>query len=265
VNSWRGRKWSNLLLCIVIYAFLTPSAGAADTQPCVMKMGWDLWPPYQYIDESGKLTGFDIDFISAIGKLMDCEVVYQEVNWARGLVDLENGNLDLIPNANFTEERSVWAHYSEPYRDSSIVMYIRKGELELYPYQSLKDIAGTEFRLGVGRGVVYSDEFSMLQKNPEFRERLQYIPTSEMQQYEMLQAGRIYGILRSITALKSLHDSFGQGFNLEIHPMPVVSARQHVIFSKKSVSAEKVERFNESLRTIQKNGLLDRLAANYFQ
>ena len=146
-------------------------------------MGWEPWYPYQYVDENNKLTGFDVDFIGAISEQMDCKVEYQEVNWARGLVDIEHGNLDLIANANFTEERSVWAHYSDPYRDSSIVMYIRKGEAELYPFKSLIDIAGTEFVLGVGRGVVYSDEFTELLANPQFSDRLQIIPTSDIQQY----------------------------------------------------------------------------------
>ena len=179
-------------------------------------------------------------------------------------MDIEHGNLDLIANANFTEERSVWAHYSDPYRDSSIVMYIRKGESELYPFKSLIDIAGTEFVLGVGRGVVYSDEFTELLANPQFSDRLQIIPTSDIQQYEMLQAGRIDGFLRSITALKNLEDELGRAINLEVHPIPVVSARQHVIFSKKSVTAELVQRFNAGLRTIQNNGLFERLVDSYF-
>lgn len=256
---------TGLFSAIALLLLLLPFEGVSGNEDkCVLRMGWESWHPYQYLDESGELTGFDIDFISAIGKLIDCDVAFQEVNWARGMVDIENGNLDLIPNANFTEERSQWAHYSEPYRDNSTVMYIRKGELELYPFKSLSDIIGTEFRLGVGRGVVYGEKFLALTQDPDFQKHVQYIPTAEMQQYEMLQAGRIDGYLRSITAMKSLKDLLGSDINLQVHPVPVVSDRLHVVFSKKSVSAELVERFDEGLRTIQNNGLLERLVADYF-
>lgn len=253
------------LICF-LYGMVCLSSAHAEqsTNECTLTMGWEPWHPYQYIDTQGVLTGFDIEFIEAIASSIGCSLVYREVNWARGLVDLKNGDLDLITNANYTQERSDWAHFSEPYRDSSIVIFMRKGESELYPFESLEDIIATDFRLGIGRGVTYSSELTEMSKLPKFKRHLVDIPTAEMQQYQMLQASRIDGFLRSITAMESLKEIVGSEINLEIHPFTIGGARLHVILSKKSVTTDLYARFNEGLRSIKNNGTLDSLLAKYF-
>lgn len=249
-----------------LYVMICCSSAYAEqvADECTLIMGWEPWHPYQFIDTQGVLTGFDIEFVEAIASSIDCIVDYHEVNWARGLVDLKNGRLDLITNANFTEERSTWAHYSDPYRDSSIVIFMRKGESKLYPLESLLDMVGTNFRLGIGRGVIYSKELTELSEQTEFNRHLVYIPTSEMQQYQMLQTSRIDGFLRSVTAMESLQKMVGSEINLEIHPLIIGDAKLHIILSKKSVSTELYIRFNQGFHSIMNNGVLDSLIAKYF-
>ena len=111
---------------------------------------------------------------------------------------------------------------------------------------------------------MYSDEFTRLQANPQFEQRLLYTPNPEVQVYQMLQEGRIDGFLRSKATFKSLTRQIGEDINLEIHPMTVVSAKQHIIFSKKSVSAEIVRRFDEAITTIHQNARLDQLLSEFF-
>ena len=254
------------IICFLSLVMLACSPAYAQQilDECTLSMGWEPWHPYQYEDEQGKLTGFDIDFIEAIASSIGCTVTYREINWARGLVDLKNGDLDLITNANFTEERSVWAHYSDAYRDGSIAIFMRKNESQQYPIESLADLKNTDFRLGIGRGVIYCDEVTELSADPEFKKNLVLIPTSELQQYNMLQVSRIDGFLRSITALKSLHELIGDDINLEAHPFRVGGGEQHVILSKRSVTPAQFDQFNEGLRIIQQNGVLDSLLSKYF-
>ena len=253
------------IFCALNMVISLSQAQAEETAyECTLTMGWEPWHPYQYIDTQGLLTGFDVEFIEAIASSIDCSVIYREVNWARGLVDLKNGDLDLMTNANYTQERSEWAHYTEPYRDSSIVIFMRKGEPRLYPLDSLSDIADTDFRLGIGRGVTYSDELTKLSKNTQFKRRLVDIPTAELQQYEMLQALRIDGFLRSITAMESLRKLVGSEINLEVHPLTIGGEKLHVMLSKKSVSTELYDRFSEGMHTILDRGILDSLLAKYF-
>lgn len=230
---------------------------------CELTMGWEPWEPYQYIDENNQLVGFDIDLINAIASAMGCTVRFKELVWARGLVETEAGVIDMLAHADYTDERNTWAHYSEPYRDSSQVLYVRKGESDKYPITSLKDAAKSGFRIGVGRGVYSGEDLESCLTTPELKKQIYYIPTVEIQQYNILQAGHIDGYIRSITAIDSLRNTLGEDLNLEIHPLPILTSKQHVIFSRKSVDRALVEEFNQSLNLIIERGVYDEIENRY--
>jgi polar amino acid transport system substrate-binding protein len=40
---------------------------------CILKVGWEPWEPFQYLDSSNHLTGLDVDMIRAIVQNMGCE------------------------------------------------------------------------------------------------------------------------------------------------------------------------------------------------
>jgi len=242
-----------------------PIADEKTATACTLTMGWEPWEPYQYIDAKNQLTGFDIELISNVFEDMSCTVVFKEINWARGIVEVRSGKLDLLPHADYTEQRAQWAHFSDSYRDASQVIYVKKGSSERYPLASLEDIVQIDFRLGVGRGVFIGDEFIRLMKNPEFKKHIYYLPTDELQQYQMLQADRIDGYVRSITAMDSLRAKLGHSLNLEIHPLPMLTSKQHVMFSKKSVSKAIVENFNSSLQNIVSYGIYKDIESRFIR
>ncbi|MBX2868822.1 MAG: transporter substrate-binding domain-containing protein [Acidiferrobacterales bacterium] len=247
---------------ILLLGMFTHSLYADDD--CNLVVGWEPWHPYQYIDDSGELTGFDIEVLAAIAELTQCTFDFKQINWARGIVEVESGILDVLMAANITPERSQWAYFSDHYLSSTVVLFVRPGESSQYPFKSMRDIANFDFRLGVGRGVIYNDEFAELIKVPEFEKRLVYIPTAEMQQYQMLQTQRVDGYLRSITTLGSLPEVLGSDLKLEIHPLPVQSSRLHIMFSKNSVNEETVMRINNGLRSLREDGTLDSFLKKYF-
>ena len=49
----------------------------------------------------------------------------------------------------------------------------------------------------------------------------------------------------------------------EIHPVPVSSAKIHVMFSKKSCTQKEVDRFNKALKKLQDNGHLKNIMSKY--
>ena len=262
-----NRQWILILILILLTALglLTGKIHAASdsTTECELVMGWEPWEPYQYLDNNNQLVGFDIDLITTITSGMGCTLKFKELVWARGLVEIESGIIDMLAHADYTDERNTWVHYSKPYRDSSQVLYVKKGDAKKFPVSSLKEALSSGFRLGVGRGVYAGEELEQCLANSKYKKHVFYIPTVEIQQYNILQAGHIDGYIRSITAIDSLRETIGDELNLEIHPLPIHTSKQHVIFSRKSVDRKLVEQFNSSLDNVVKTGLYNTIEDRY--
>lgn len=250
---------------IALWGLLCGTAIAAEDNisECSLTLGWEPWEPYQYIDKKDQLVGFDIDLISAITSDMGCTLDFKEIVWARGLVEVQSGTIDMMAHADYTDERNTWAHYTVPYRDSSQVLYVKNGDAEKYPMSSLKDAISTGFKIGVGRGVYLGEQFENYLTIPEFKKQIYYIPTVEIQQYNILQAGHVDGYIRSITAIDSLRRTLGDKLNLEIHPLPIRTSKQHVIFSRKTVDRKLVDKFNSSLDNIVQSGRYKEIEDRY--
>ncbi len=164
------RPMLTIFFFIFSYCFSIPVVFAESS--CVLKMGWEPWKPYQYIDENKQLTGLDIDLIRAIVKNMGCEVQLEKTPWRRQLFEAEYGRMHLVASASMTEERKKWAYFSESYREHKRVLFVLKGTVNRYQFESLKDIIGTDFNLGVVRGVYQGEEFARLINSPQFKKQV---------------------------------------------------------------------------------------------
>lgn len=264
-SRYTRSSFSKVFVSVLFWLASSLCIAAQANNDCVLTMGWEPWKPYQFVDDSGELTGYDIDLVKAVVEDMDCTLRLKQINWARGVIETKSGSLDMMAHADFTEERNTWALFSDPYRDNSIVLYVRKGESEHYPFASLQDIVGSDFRLGAGRGVYLGDAFEELLSDEAFRKQVFYIDTDEMQQYRVLKAKRVDGFLRSKTALDNLRKALGEDADIEIHPLPIFTSKQHVMFSRKNITQTLVDRFNASLTQIRSTGVYADIEAKYFE
>lgn len=251
-----------LLGCLSVSGF---AAANTNTDDCSMTMGWEQWKPFQYRDDESILTGFDIELVRAVFTDLGCRLDFKEINWARGIVETRSGEMDVLPHADYTDERADWAYFSDAYREVSQVLFVKPGGSQMYPFKEPSDIMGSDFRMGVGRGVYIGEEFAELMADAEFMKHIVHIPTDEMQQYKMLHAGRVDGYVRTATAMKSLQELLGEELRLEIHPLPILTSRQHFLFGKKSVSKHFVDRFNASLEKIIETGIYADLESRFLQ
>ena len=56
------------------------------------------YPPFNYHDESGKLTGYDIEVTRAIADKLGVKVDFQETLWDGMLAGLKSGRFDAVAN-----------------------------------------------------------------------------------------------------------------------------------------------------------------------
>ena len=213
---------------------------------------WEPWEPYQYM-QLDKVTGLDIQLLTAILNNMDYEVEFLERPWARQLVEIKMGKIDLTGGASKTPEREQYAYFSEPYRTESVVLYILKEKAGKIKISSLDQIAGSSFKLGVTRDYYYGEEYEKLLENPAFRRNLQEVTDEEIN-YKKLIGGRIDGFLGDpIVSTRGLKKN--RLFSKVHVQFEVYSDDIYVMFSKKSTSPALVAKFNKSLSELKANGI----------
>jgi len=263
MNILRIRFTKNIISIITILVLMEAGLWAECKRPLSISFT-DQWEPYQYRDSSGKLTGLDIELIEVIMKNAGCELkILLNVPWKRHLINVEQGLIDLAPDASKTEEREKYAYFSDPYRSEIVALYVKKGDSNKYSINSLSDLVGKKFNIGILRGSYYGEEFNSLMKNAGFSKWVKSVNKTK-QNFKMLEKNRIHGFLGFPPADDLLIKNEGFENKIERHPMPFISTGDvHLMFSRKSTSRKIVDEFDTSLKDLKKKGIFQNIIKKY--
>jgi octopine/nopaline transport system substrate-binding protein len=128
-KSKAGRKMKSLrilLLVLVICVAFVCQVGAGDWQKIKIATEGD-YPPWNFIDASGNLVGFEIELAQELCTRMNatCEIIPQK--WRGILKGLNAGKYDAIMAAmSITENRKKVASFSRNYAGTPNVFVVRK-------------------------------------------------------------------------------------------------------------------------------------------
>jgi len=103
--------------------------------------------PWGYTDETGKLTGFDVEFVRSVAEDLGIEVEFVPVTPANRVATLQTGQVDMLAAVmGIFPDRQKVVLFSRPYCNNDNV-FIGKADLNATGWQDLKGI-----RVGVPRG-----------------------------------------------------------------------------------------------------------------
>jgi len=104
-------------------------------------------PPMNYIDDSGKWTGFDVELGDEIAKRLGVKIERVAVNNKTRIAFLANGQIDMaLSNISRTVSREEQVDFVDPpYLWTAKVFYAKKGQ-----FKSLAELGGK--RIGVNQG-----------------------------------------------------------------------------------------------------------------
>lgn len=146
--------WVGILLIAGITMLLggcgdDKSAKKPAEQPKVIKAGMNPdFAPFEFVDKDGKMVGFDVDLIQAVGKQMGAEVQLQNMSFDGLIPALQSGNLDVaISGMTITEERKKSIAFSDPYYKSGLVIVVKK---ENDSIKSAEDLKGKKLAAQIG-------------------------------------------------------------------------------------------------------------------
>ena len=96
------------------------------------------FPPFEYL-EKGEVTGFDIELVNELGKVMDADVKVIDMSFDGLLPALQMKKVDLvIAGMTATEERKKTVSFTQPYYTASQVIIVKEGNNSIKSFDDLK-------------------------------------------------------------------------------------------------------------------------------
>lgn len=156
------KRW--LILMAAIFTVILMSAGCAQKTTETSQTGDQSWnkikakgefvvglddnyPPAGFRDKNGELVGFDIDLAKEAAKRLGVKAVFKPVQWDGVLLNLKNGDIDLIWNAlGITPEREKEIAFTDSYMADRNIIVVKPGS----PIKTKADLAGKVIGLQLG-------------------------------------------------------------------------------------------------------------------
>ncbi|EKB17649.1 substrate-binding periplasmic protein [Aeromonas veronii] len=235
------------------------SLSASTLCPAPIKAGFDNWPPYHYHDKSSpaQVRGYAAEVLTAVLTRMGCEIEFRELPWKRILQEVKLGEVDMAMEANINDERTRYAWFSDAYNPGRTLLWVRKGSH--YPEQDLASWLAKGYALGVTKEYFYGDEVMALLG----RYAGQVSAVSDKQNYEKLARGRIDGFLGDMLATPSGLSKEGMSSQFSYHPMVVYESPSFFMMSKRTISPQFLQRFNQVLAEFQRSDEYDIILRRY--
>lgn len=153
------QKWMALLLALSLCFALAACSGTAatatpaptptppaETAPPVddddlsyiqdkgkLVIGYTVYEPMNYMDDTGKLTGFDTEFAEAVCEKLGVTPEFVEINWDTKVIELDAKSIDCIWNGmTITDELEANISISDPYVMNMQVVVIRSDKADTY-------------------------------------------------------------------------------------------------------------------------------------
>lgn len=246
------------LLLPVIWCGIALGAAAAE---CTRSVRWNADSPYTFMNRDGEIRGISADLVRETLRRMNCKARFVEMPWARALFELESGQLDILPGAFKTEERERFARFSRPFNRSPNVLFLSAEAARVYHPKRLADLVGTAFRLGTQIKVSYGEEYDRLVNEPGFPQRTEL--GQRPQGWQMMDGNRIDGMIADEST--ALIEIAGLGLENRIVKSAVVVSDKpsYVAFSRQSVSASFVARFDMTFGDVLKDGTYKSIVERY--
>lgn len=207
--------------------------------------------PFEYQNDTGKYTGFDMDLIKAIAKQQGFKIKINNVGFDAALNAVQSSQADgTIAGMTITDERKGIFDFSDPYYTTNIILAVKKGS-NITSYDDLKGKT-----VGAKNGTS-SYDFLASHKDKYGYKLKAFDEASTM--YDSLNSGSIDALMDDEPVLAY---AIQQGRQFET-PIKGEPSGQVGFAVKKGSNPELIEMFNNGLAALKKDGTYDKLVKKY--
>lgn len=138
------KKLLTTLVLLTLSAALF-AAGAPEASDVIRAGTSPDYPPFETLDESGNLVGFDIELMEELAQIMGVEVDYVQLDFSVIISSLNSGQVDIgLSGFTYSPDRDVL--FSEPYYMSAQAVVVRTDS----DIEGLSDLSDKRLAAGLG-------------------------------------------------------------------------------------------------------------------
>ena len=183
------RKSVSLLLCfLTVWALLLPGCTAAESSTKVVRVGW-YESSFNRTDDFGRRSGYAYEYQMKVAAYANWEYEYVESSWPELLEMLIRGEIDLMSDVSWTQERS----------ESILFPSLPMGAEDYYLFVSAdnRTISASDYttlngkKVGVNKGSIQARFLREWAENHGVEAEVIEVTTSEEASLQMLQIGAL--------------------------------------------------------------------------
>lgn len=243
-------KWALLFFYFSIFSSLA----------CQLDVRLEQFGPASQKNKQDSWFGIDMDLTKALMDEAQCSFTVLEVSWARALIMLNSGEIDLVLNVSKTTDREKNYYFIGPVHDETIVFVTYKHEKD--PLNTIADILKLGKPIAIQRNAYYGEVIQDLLQQADYKESFVHVADNETK-LRLLKRGRISGFLEAkrnvIHGIKNDSDYEGVWFpDLVIHKNPIYFA-----LSKKSINETLKQKISASFERLVAQGKIKEIVLKH--
>ena len=209
------------------------------------------WSPWTYHDESGELTGLDVEIGKLIAEGLGVTAEFQETDWDSILAGVDSGRFDIACNGvGYTEKRAEKYSFSTPYVYTHKVLVVASDNEDIKTIEDLK-----------GRTTANSPSSTYAQLAEEQGATVTYVSTLG-ETIELLRYGRVDA---TINAQVSIEDYLKQHPDANIKIVQVLPGDPVAYPVRKAAETDTlIAAIDEILENARQDGTLSEISLKYF-
>ena len=259
-------KLYKTLLVVLIVAFVLVGCGGQQAgshleqikENGTMRVGTSAdYPPFEYVDENGNKTGFDIELMEEIARRMELQIEWVDMPFDSLIAAVQENKIDLSISAfNYSEDRDKNVDFTEPYfisEDSFMVVDGFSGQIA-----APEDAAN--YIVGVQTGTTQDDWLTSNLVEPGL------LPAENLFRYDRvdqavldLQAGRIEVLMSDYVPAQALAQQLG-GMQI-VYNGVLSSGPMNIVIPEGDT--ELAAALNEIIQQLREEGFIDQLAMKH--
>ena len=254
------KKILSLALIAILLISCVSSFASCASDDNKLIVGYTIYEPMNYLDENGKLIGFDTELAEAVAKKLDMEIEFQKIEWDNKYLELDSGAVNCLWNG-FTSncadddgvQRSDKVDFSYAYMNNEQCVVVKKANAStLNTATALANKKGAAEKGSAGEGVA-KKFVSDVEKN--------YIgKDSQAATLTELKAGTVDFVVIDKTMAKAM---VGKGDYSDLTMVDTIEIESEVYSIGFKKGSDLTAKVNIALKELAEDGTMMALAEKY--
>lgn len=229
--------------------------GKSTSEKIKVKVGTEgVFAPFTFTDETGKLTGYDVEVTEEIGKRAGLDVEFVPTPWDSMFLGLESKKFDFIANQiSKNDEREQKYDFSDDYLISAAQIIVKKGRNDI---KTLEDFKGKKIMSAVGSN--YNKILTDYDKNGEFK--ISYYDGNISIALDEIASGKADATLHDRLTVGYFIKQRGDVVELSGEPLQ----KSPVYFTFRKDSGDLKDKVNKALNEMKADGTLAKISEKWF-